>query len=228
MNNSIRFRFLLISLFLFTPSIALSWPAQVIKVLDGDTIVVLHSGVEERVRLYGIDTPETSQEYGQQAKALTSALVAGRKVEVQTVTADQYGRTVGLVSVDGQGLNELIVQNGYAWVYRQYCVKRACHDWQKLEKEARKHKKGLWAGSKIIPPWEWRKRARTSEKKSEPPLLILIGGGSSSGGNFRCDGRTRCSQMKSCEEATFFIRNCPGTKMDGDRDGVPCERQWCR
>lgn len=44
---------------------------------------------------------------------------------------------------------------------------------------------------------------------------------------FQCDGRQHCSQMKSCEEATFFIRNCPDTKMDGDNDGVPCESQWC-
>jgi hypothetical protein len=44
---------------------------------------------------------------------------------------------------------------------------------------------------------------------------------------YSCDGRQHCSQMSSCEEATFFINNCPNTKMDGDRDGVPCERQHC-
>ena len=44
---------------------------------------------------------------------------------------------------------------------------------------------------------------------------------------YRCDGRTSCSQMTSCAEATWFINHCPGTQMDGDRDGVPCERQWC-
>ena len=44
---------------------------------------------------------------------------------------------------------------------------------------------------------------------------------------FRCDGRTHCSEMRSCAEATFFIQHCPNTKMDGDGDGVPCERQWC-
>lgn len=44
---------------------------------------------------------------------------------------------------------------------------------------------------------------------------------------FTCDGRQHCSQMRSCEEATFFIRHCPNTKMDGDNDGVPCESQWC-
>jgi hypothetical protein len=45
---------------------------------------------------------------------------------------------------------------------------------------------------------------------------------------FSCDGRTHCSQMRSCEEARYFLHHCPGTEMDGDNDGVPCERQWCR
>ena len=45
---------------------------------------------------------------------------------------------------------------------------------------------------------------------------------------FHCDGRTYCSQMTSCAEATFFLKNCPGAKMDGNHDGVPCESQWCR
>lgn len=44
---------------------------------------------------------------------------------------------------------------------------------------------------------------------------------------YRCDGRTYCSEMTSCEEAEFFLENCPNVKMDGDGDGIPCERQWC-
>ena len=44
---------------------------------------------------------------------------------------------------------------------------------------------------------------------------------------FKCDGRTHCSHMTSCAEATFFLQNCPHTKMDGNNDGVPCEKQWC-
>lgn len=43
---------------------------------------------------------------------------------------------------------------------------------------------------------------------------------------YRCDGRTHCSQMRSYDEAVFFLRNCPGTQMDGNHDGVPCERQF--
>ncbi|MGY3902323.1 cold shock domain-containing protein [Aeromonas lusitana] len=43
----------------------------------------------------------------------------------------------------------------------------------------------------------------------------------------QCDGRQHCAQMTSCEEATWFLRNCPNMKMDGEGDGIPCEQQWC-
>ena len=45
--------------------------------------------------------------------------------------------------------------------------------------------------------------------------------------NFRCDGRTHCSQMTSCAEAVYFLQHCPNTQMDGNHDGEPCEQQWC-
>jgi cold shock CspA family protein len=51
---------------------------------------------------------------------------------------------------------------------------------------------------------------------------------SNNNNSYRCDGRQHCSQMTSCAEATFFLKNCPGTQMDGNNDGVPCEQQWCR
>lgn len=47
-------------------------------------------------------------------------------------------------------------------------------------------------------------------------------------GPYRCDGRTHCSQMTSCDEAMYFLRNCPNTQMDGDGNGIPCEKQWCK
>ena len=49
----------------------------------------------------------------------------------------------------------------------------------------------------------------------------------SQGSLFHCDGRTYCSQMTSCEEAKYFLAHCPNVKMDGDHNGIPCERQWC-
>ena len=61
-------------------------------------------------------------------------------------------------------------------------------------------------------------------KSAQPSSLISSPDASS---RFSCDGRTHCSDMTSCAEAKFFIKNCPNTKMDGDGDGVPCESQWC-
>jgi cold shock CspA family protein len=45
--------------------------------------------------------------------------------------------------------------------------------------------------------------------------------------NFKCDGRTHCSQMRSCAEARYFLQHCPNVQMDGNNDGEPCEQQWC-
>lgn len=45
---------------------------------------------------------------------------------------------------------------------------------------------------------------------------------------YRCDGRTTCGQMTSCAEAEYFLRHCPNVEMDGNRDGEPCEQQWCK
>ena len=57
------------------------------------------------------------------------------------------------------------------------------------------------------------------------PVLITQ---SASTPSFACNGRQHCSQMTSCAEATYFIQHCPNTKMDGNHDGIPCEKQWCK
>ena len=54
-----------------------------------------------------------------------------------------------------------------------------------------------------------------------------LGGNKKEKGNFGCNGKIYCSEMTSCAEAKFYLRNCPGTKMDGNNDGIPCEKQWC-
>lgn len=74
----------------------------------------------------------------------------------------------------------------------------------------------LWAGYS-----EYQSYKLGAEMRDDPPVFH------NSGTDYECDGRTHCSEMTSCEEATYFIQNCPNTKMDGDLDGIPCERQWC-
>ncbi len=67
-----------------------------------------------------------------------------------------------------------------------------------------------------------RRVTPAKDAASEAPIQV-----ESPSSRYSCDGRTRCSQMTSCAEATYFIRNCRGTQMDGDGDGEPCESQWC-
>lgn len=65
------------------------------------------------------------------------------------------------------------------------------------------------------------------EGESEPEPEPSQDASTDSDSRYSCDGRTRCTQMTSCDEATWFINHCPGMKMDGDGDGIPCETQWC-
>jgi len=66
--------------------------------------------------------------------------------------------------------------------------------------------------------------APTSSKPA-PPSAAPAPTAAASG--FACDKRKNCSQMRSCQEAKYFLAHCPGVSMDGDRDGIPCEDQWC-
>ncbi len=86
----------------------------------------------------------------------------------------------------------------------------------------------------IIAIFFWQFSQKQTETIPPPPVFetkaVPISNSSTvetSTQNFKCDGRTHCSQMHSCEEATFFLRNCPNVKMDGNNDGIPCEKQWC-
>src|ERR1700761_6119789 len=71
--------------------------------------------------------------------------------------------------------------------------------------------------------------AETPYVMSGPQTVLADLPRKSAGGedHFSCDGRVYCSQMTSCAEAKYFLAHCPGTKMDGDGDGIPCERQFC-
>lgn len=71
-------------------------------------------------------------------------------------------------------------------------------------------------------------RFSVQENISAPQEAVAVNSNENAASStFQCDGRTYCSQMTSCAEATLFLKNCPDVKMDGNHDGVPCEQQWC-
>jgi micrococcal nuclease len=150
---------LFVGLVLFTLPAFADFTGPVISVLDGDTIEVLHNRHPERIRLSGIDCPEKGQPYGHKAKQAVSALVFARDVILQTHGQDKYGRTLADVLLrDGTNINHTLVKDGLCWWYRKYAPLDA--ELEKLEKEARDAKKGLWADPQPVPPWEWRKLKR--------------------------------------------------------------------
>ena len=136
---------------------------EVVGVADGDTITVLTTDFERiKVRLYGIDCPEKGQPYGVEAKDYLNSMVYGKTVDVRVLDVDRYSRYVGLVSLEGADVNDLMVAGGYAWLYTQYCNDQtACAKFKASEDDARRRKKGLWGDSGAIPPWEWRRSKRS-------------------------------------------------------------------
>jgi len=134
---------------------------RVIAVADGDTITVLTADKQQvKIRLYGIDCPESKQAFGNRARQATSNAVYGKDVMVEPVEIDRYGRTVGIVfTPGGDDLNTILLREGMAWVYTQFCKKNdVCGPYRELETAARNEKRGLWADKAPVPPWEWRRR----------------------------------------------------------------------
>ena len=149
----------LVLLILFSADPGRAFTAEVVAVLDGDTIEVLHNGKAQRIRLQGIDCPEKGQPYGNNAKQATSALVFALEVTLQIHGKDKYGRILAdVLLADGTNVNYTLVKEGWCWWYRKYApddVMLAA-----LEAEAGLAQKGLWADPHPTPPWEFRKARR--------------------------------------------------------------------
>ena len=80
-----------------------------------------------------------------------------KKALIEVETKDRYGRTVGIVIVDGQNINYELVRQGMAWVYRKYTDDEILFG---LEAQAKIKKLGLWSDEKPITPWNWRRGER--------------------------------------------------------------------
>ena len=139
---------------LFLSIIVYSQSGRVVKIKDGDTIVVLDSlNVQTTIRLAEVDCPESSQPFGKNAKVFTTGQVAMKNVIYEIVTIDQYGRTVAKVFYNGKYLSEEIIKNGFGWHYKRYSTSKKL---AVLEQFAQENKKGLWSDKRAVAPWEYR------------------------------------------------------------------------
>lgn len=138
---------------------------KVVGVTDGDTITVLDdTKTQYKIRLEGIDAPESSQAYGKHAKQALSDKVFDKDVKIEWQKKDKYQRTLGHVFVDNHWINKEMIEEGWAWHYKEYSKSAVLAD---AEKQARNNQAGLWKDSTPIEPWEFRNPALAESKTTE-------------------------------------------------------------
>jgi endonuclease YncB( thermonuclease family) len=186
---------------------------RIVSIADGDTVTLLSSDHQQtRIRLFQIDAPEKSQSFGQKSKASLSELVFGQAVEIRVETHDRYGRTVGTLYQGGVDINLEQVKRGMAWVYRQYARDPQYYD---AETAAQEQHIGLWAEPSPTPPWVYRHGEKMQGSVTTPRSTHPT--------HAECHPDLRCRDIGSCEEAMAILARCGPGKIDGDRDGIPCE-----
>ncbi len=160
MRKIIFIIFLLFSLV----SLAEELIGKVIKVSDGDTITVLDSNNQKhKIRLKGIDAPESQQVFGNISTQSLSELVYDKEVLITWDKKDKYYRILGKVIVDGMDINYEQLKKGLAWFYKQYEKDLSDEDREKYteaEELARNYGSGLWEDPNAMPPWEFRHKGK--------------------------------------------------------------------
>ncbi len=150
--------------FILCLSISQDISGRDVGVLDGDTIEVLdRNNMPHKVRLAEIDAPEKSQPFGNQAKIALSNKVFNQEVVVTSKGKDRYGRTIGLVKLHMRDINLEMVEDGFAWWYKQYG-----HDprFALAEQRARMNKDGLWIQPYPVAPWDYRRKPTSKSGSS--------------------------------------------------------------
>lgn len=136
----------------------------VVQVYDGDTYKILDKGKFQIIRLANVDAPELGQYYGKVVKAAVSKLILAKIVKVDAYGFDRFGRTIANVTVDGKGLDSILIASGFAWHYVQYSHHNYLLVLEGIAKEARL---GMWRCKHNVPPWIWRKLSKKQKRLKE-------------------------------------------------------------
>ena len=140
-----------------------------IDVADGDTCTLLLANNQKVIlRFYGIDAPESGQEFGKESTDYCTKLILGKDLKVETLYKDKYGRSVSKIYTDNKYINLEMVKAGFAWHYVFYSPNDL--GFAQAEKEAREKKLGLWIQPNPLEPREYRmthKKKRKYNKQSK-------------------------------------------------------------
>lgn len=207
-----------------SPTLAVS----LVKIIDGDTIDVNLNGKTERVRLIGIDTPEMNdyrseiQCFAQEAKTKAQVLLTNSSFTLQPdstqMDRDKYNRLLRYVIFsDKSNLAKLLIEQGYGYEYTYNVPYKYQQEFKNAQKTAKNNQRGLWN-----PNHPCNTKKQTKIQPTTPPVIKTQKTGSNTS-SFTCGAKRYCTQMTSCEEAYFYMNNCGLSRLDGDKDGVPCE-----
>ena len=164
-------RIVIVMLFLLSTYSFADFNAQVVYIIDGDTVDVLDSNNQKfRIRLLGIEAPEKKQSFGYESTLYLKKRISGEFVTIisrpnnnKPYTLDFYKRILGKINLNGIDINLEMVKKGMAWHYKKYKKNQPIDERQsynKAESNAREKNIGLWVGDRILPPWKWRQQNR--------------------------------------------------------------------
>ena len=137
---------------------------RVVAVADGDTVTVLDAEKKQhRIRLVGIDAPESKQAFGQKSKDQLARWVHGQEVRVEHTKTDRYNRILGKVWMGDRDINLAMIEAGMAWYYKQFSRDLSPTDralYAQAEEAARQQRQGLWTDAHPQAPWDFRRQQR--------------------------------------------------------------------
>ena len=207
-----------------TPESSNRTKAKVVRVIDGDTTDFAINGKTERVRVIGINTPETvdprksvecfGQEASRQAKLY---LNPGLEVELEKDSSqgerDKYNRLLRYVFTDNGTLDfgKAMISLGYAYEYTYDTPYKYQAIYKLAQKEAEEGKKGLWADNACV------NIPKPTIKPTPTPLS------NNSDDSWACDCSKTCPNISSCQEAQYLLNVCGCSARDGDKDGIACD-----
>jgi micrococcal nuclease len=169
MKGLFRLILLLVTSLLLISTRSSAAQCRVTYVFDGDTLLCRLSDISIKIRLVGIDAPETSnnktgtgQRFGQQAKKYLAKKVLNRPVVIKGYGLDTYNRILGELFINNKNVNLEMIQMGLAEVYKGELPEGFDpHLFIAAEKEAKEKLKGVWSlGDRYVSPSKWRRETQ--------------------------------------------------------------------
>jgi micrococcal nuclease len=136
---------------------------KVVTVIDGNTLEVTTTENETyKILLFGIDSPELGQEYGEKAKRFLEKLILEKNISVEIKGKDRLGNRLGTILIDSKDLRIELLEEGLAWT----AERQPLEDLETVKEKARVKKKGLWKETEPTPPWIYRRQQTMLQPKS--------------------------------------------------------------